>query len=294
MIDWERNQLLFRRLSRTLGKIARKPQPEAVHQFRTTARRLESVLGALAPEPSRNQRKLLKQIGRVRSRAGRLRDVDVQIAALATVKLTTETVRKQRLMKSLAEMRSRREKKLLASLEARDVRKLRERLWQAAFELGISGRRTAAEAPVRARPEPALDPVREALRRFAAMVREHSALTEETLHTYRIKGKRARYLAEMAGSSDPAAAEIVAALKRMQDAIGDWHDWWALAGTAEKVFAEPQPCPFVMAIRNIMHARFDAAVRVSTEVRRRLLAMQRSLPKRAAAAAPPSTTAATA
>lgn len=288
-VDWERNQRLVRRLSRMLGKISRKPQPEAVHQFRTTARRLESVLDALAPTPDRSQRKLLKQLGRVRSRAGRLRDVDVQIAALSTVKLTTETTRKQRLMKVLTELRGRRERKLLQILEAGDLRKLRRRLRQSAADLGITPRAVAhevASASACPRPQPAVEPVREALRRFAAIARDRGPLTEESLHAYRMKGKRIRYLAEMAGD-DPAAQAIVAELKRMQDAIGEWHDWWALAGTADKVFAEPQPCSFVLALRNIMHAKFDEGVRVATEVRRELLARHRSLPKRAAPARAP-------
>lgn len=290
-VDYQRNQLLFRRLSRALGQVSKHPRPDAVHQFRTTARRIESLLDALAASPDPDARKLLKRVGRIRRRAGRLRDVDVQMAALRTLKLGRETERKQRLAKFLENQRARREKKLLAALDPDTIRKLRKRMRRVALAVA------APPTTNGAKPAPALEPVPEALRRFAAFVRSHGALTEATLHQYRMDGKRIRYMAEMAGD-DPVGKQVVHELKRMQDSIGDWHDWFALTQTAQEVFAPASECPLLSALRNITRAKFNQAVRVATEVKRNLLSIHRSLAAQrrrpAPAPAAPGTTAATA
>ena len=269
-IDWQRNQQLFRRLSRLLGKVARHPQPEAVHHFRTTARRLEAVFDALEPSPDKAHRKLLKQVTKLRRRCGRLRDVDVQLDALRTLKQGRETTHKQRLLRHLERLRTKREEKLQAALTDKSIHKLRARLRKIATSL--SSPRAAAAA----RPLPQLDPLPEALRLFATMVRGHGPLTEDTLHQYRIHGKRVRYLAEMAGNH-PRVKEVVKQLKRMQDAIGVWHDWWDLTRTAEDLFADRANLPLVLALDNITRAKFQEAVRISTEVKRTLLALHRAL-----------------
>ena len=73
---------IFQRMDRALLRLAAEANPEAVHSFRTTSRRLETLLLRLLPACDRKQKKLLKLLGRVRRRAGRIRDLDVQLAAL--------------------------------------------------------------------------------------------------------------------------------------------------------------------------------------------------------------------
>ena len=104
-MDRERNRTLCRRLSRLLGQVAKKPQAEAVHQFRTTSRRIEAILEAVAAEPDRNQRKLMRRLAKLRRRAGRVRDMDVQMALLRTLKIGRDGHRKERLMEALADLR---------------------------------------------------------------------------------------------------------------------------------------------------------------------------------------------
>ena len=64
--------------------------PENVHKFRTSSRRVEVLVADLADNRSRNDKKLLKLLGRLRKKAGRVRDLDVQSAALRSLKIPQE------------------------------------------------------------------------------------------------------------------------------------------------------------------------------------------------------------
>jgi hypothetical protein len=100
----------------------------------------------------------------------------------------------------------------------------------------------------------------------AKLARDSGPLTEKMLHQYRIIGKRARYLAELAGT-DPEAQRLVAQLKRMQDVIGDWHDWLKLANKAGKLFGGVRESPLVAALQNVTRAKFRHAVDALSEAR---------------------------
>jgi CHAD domain-containing protein len=89
------------------------------------------------------------------------------------------------------------------------------------------------------------------------------------LHRFRVAGKRARYIAEMAGQN-PAAVRLVQELNQLQDAIGDWHDWVQLAGRAETLFGGAQDSALVAVLRNVTRAKFRQAVHTLTETRARL------------------------
>src|SRR5450631_105111 len=218
-VDQSRSALMFDKLSRHLTKVTAKPGAETVHKFRTTGRRVEALLDELVESPNRNGKKLLKILARLRKKAGRIRDLDVQISALRNLRLPEGTAHKTQLMRTLTEERLRREKKLAKGFDRETVRDLGKRLKRAAGEIHIPDGEAFAAAQ----------------RLVAKLAREHGPLTEKTLHQYRIVGKRARYLGELAGN-EPDAQRLVEQLKRMQDVIGDWHDWLKLTHRAEELF----------------------------------------------------------
>ncbi len=292
-IDRQRNQTLLRRLSRLLKQAADKPQAETVHHLRTSARRIESLLQALSPEPDKNQRRLLKELARVRRRAGRVRDMDVQMGLLRGLKIGHDSRRKERLMRVLSDARSRREKKMVSALDKATVRAIRRRLQKAAQKLSLFQEppSMAGELDV-ARP---FDPVATALREFMRVARAQGALREDNLHAYRLETKHVRYVAEMAGE-DGTALKIVAELKRMQDAIGEWHDWLELTECAQKELPDAPESPLMAALQNVTRAKFRDALLVCTEARKELLEIGRALlpVRKSPAAAPGNTIAATA
>jgi len=255
-VDRDRSRLLLRRLDRLVSLVAEKPLPENIHRFRTCTRRVETLLETLVPIADRKQRKLLKLLGRLRRTAGRVRDVDVQSAALRGLKIPQEAERKAQLLRTLAELRCKREKKLLRTLEEEKVREVQKRLKKVAGTLPFSAN--------------TLDPLAEARRRFVEMARHHGVLTEELLHRYRIEGKRVRYVAELAEAS-PEAGQMVAELVRLQDRLGDWHDWLLLSGTAQELFHDGANSALAAALRNLTRAKFREAAHVVQEVREALL-----------------------
>jgi CHAD domain-containing protein len=251
-LDQERLNSVFKKVERQLGKVASNPQPETVHRFRTSTRRTEAVLQELIPEPDRNQRKLLKELSRLRRRAGRVRDVDVQVLSLRGLKPPQEPTLKADVLRSLAEMRAQREAKLLRALDKHTIRELRKRLER------------AAENPVVLKN--ARDPFTVASRMLARLIRMSGPLREELLHEYRIQGKRIRYVAELAGDT-PEAQRLVEQLKRMQDALGEWHDWLTLTETVQKHIGDDARSALLAELSNITRAKFREAIAVVQETR---------------------------
>src|SRR5207249_8875634 len=111
-VDEAQSRAVFRKLSRQLSKLANKPAASNVHKFRTYSRRVEALVETLVANPKCRDKRLLKLLARLRKKAGRVRDLDVQIAALRSLKLPQEAERKSQLLRVLADERSAREKKL--------------------------------------------------------------------------------------------------------------------------------------------------------------------------------------
>jgi CHAD domain-containing protein len=205
----------------------------------------------LDPEPNRNNRKLLKLLGKLRKKAGRVRDLDVQMSNLRGLKIASEAGQKSRLQRELAQERGKQAKKLARSLDKEHARELNKRLKRAAGDLEFSE---------------SARPLSVTVRELSQLERSSGPLTEKTLHQYRITGKRARYLAEFAGK-DPDALRVVDQLKRLQDVIGDWHDWLKLAERAEELFGGVRDSALVAALRNLTRAKFRQGVDAVVEMR---------------------------
>ena len=94
-----RASALFQKLKKITRRVSSEPSPERVHQLRTTTRRIETLLDAVGEKPASG--KLLKQLSRLRRRAGKVRDIDIQMAALGEIKLETADTEKTRVMRHL-------------------------------------------------------------------------------------------------------------------------------------------------------------------------------------------------
>jgi CHAD domain-containing protein len=272
VVDNARSLALIQKLDRSLARADEKLAPEGVHLIRTTSRRLEALLETLGDKSDRKQRKLQKRLKRLRRGAGAVRDVDVQIAALRKLKIGREQERKERLMQALNEQRGEREQELAKALADKDVQKVRKALRRWSDEIG------SAEPGVQ--PDSTgtgdCDEVSATLRMFATLARRMRSLTPENLHAYRTRCKRMRYVAEIAGNR-PETRRVVEPLKRIQDAVGDWHDWLTLTQTAESLFSRRLESGLVAALRNVTNAKFVEARRVCQEERRGLMAQYRAM-----------------
>jgi CHAD domain-containing protein len=247
----KRSRVVFQKLEQDLVKLSSKPRAENVHRFRTGTRRLQILLGELSPKLDRNQKKLLKLLGRIRKRAGKVRDLDVQLAALRSLKIPQEPRRKTQLVNRLIELRGRQEKKLRRAVDKDAVREIRKRLKRAGKIFN---------------PEASRDPLAVARGMLEAIDRGDAPVTEALLHQYRILSKRARYAAEFAEQS-AEAKQFIARLKHIQDALGDWHDWLTLTQTASQNLGEVRASSLVAELHNVTGAKFRHAVAVLLPMR---------------------------
>ena len=250
-IDKKLSRLILEKLDRELGKLGRKPAPERVHKFRTNSRRVEALLSEVALSHQGNDAKLLKRLARLRKKAGRLRDLDVEIAALRALRFPQANGHKSQVMGALVKERAKREKKLAKASDRAAIDQIRKRLRRSAKALALPANR---------------EPLALTLRKLRELSRDGAPLTEKVLHQYRIIGKRARYIAELA-SDDPSAKRVVDQLKHMQDVIGDWHDWLKLSQKAEKILGGVRDSPLVAMLRNVTQAKFRQSVEAVREIR---------------------------
>jgi CHAD domain-containing protein len=93
------------------------------------------------------------------------------------------------------------------------------------------------------------------------------------LHQYRLRCKRIRYVAEMAGK-EPLAEAVVEQLKAIQDAVGEWHDWDTLTARAEALFADAPNAPIITALRGVKHSKLVEATHATEAAKTRLLEMR--------------------
>ena len=239
-------QNLVKKLGGIFPDLSRQPTPERVHKLRTTIRRLE-VLIASSGFPKKQQDKAFKLLKKLRRRAGKVRDIDIQSAALGSVNIRREEKFKAELLDELHEIRRKREKKLMATLKPKFRSRLRKRLGTLRAGVKVpSSQDRASHALAQA----------QVLQKASA---EHKPTTIEELHGLRIRCKRVRYAFELAKGFGPAE-QYIKALKSMQDSLGELNDWSTLSETVSERAAPVSP--LLAAVRTIAAAKRADARRV--------------------------------
>jgi CHAD domain-containing protein len=237
--EQKQGKVVFGRMSRYIAQLVKGTKSEDVHRFRTNSRRVEALLAELVPDNG-NKKKLLKLLSKLRKRAGRVRDLDVQIVFLKNLRVPDRQNHRAQLLELLDEEHSRRSKKLAKSFDTDTVRELRKRLRRAQSEIKLDG----------------IEPLKLALNLLPRL--GHAPMTEKALHACRIAAKQARYLAELATDSANAKT-FVEKLKHAQDEVGEWHDVMKLQQRGERLFGTVHDSALVAALQNISRARFRRA-----------------------------------
>jgi CHAD domain-containing protein len=250
------SQLVFERLARYSTRLAKNVDPENVHRFRTNSRRVEALVAKLAPQ-SGHRKKALKLLSKLRKRAGKIRDLDAQIAFLKNLKTPDRQNHRSELLKTLSEERSRRAEKLTRLADPATMKELRKRLRREREGLKLDG----------------IDPLR--LAHEALPNPDQSPMSEKMLHGCRIAARVARYLAELGGEQREATV-FVHELKRAQDAIGEWHDILKLKQTAEVRFGSASDSALVSVLQTLSRARFRSATHALLHALSNLRNRQRS------------------
>ncbi|MGH9516178.1 MAG: CHAD domain-containing protein [Terriglobales bacterium] len=238
-VPQNQGRLVFARMNRYIGRLSKDLTPENVHHFRTNSRRVEALIETLAPE-TRNKKKALKLVATLRKRAGKVRDIDVQIGLIEDLKVPDRQSHRARLLELLDEEHDRHTRKLSKAADASTLRELKKRLRREQEAIQFDG----------------IDPLRLAMKALPRV--DQASLTEKNLHDLRLGAKHARYLAELAGENHGAKA-FVGELKRAQRAAGDWHDALKLKQRAERHFGSASESALVSVLQNISRARFRSA-----------------------------------
>jgi CHAD domain-containing protein len=271
-------------LKENLGKCANDPGVDPVHDTRTGTRRIEAALEAELrnnglsrtddnselTQAVRSWERLLKTIRRA---AAPVRDLDVQRKLLnnllpkpdpkfpdpANTIPTDENSLVFQINKLDTALRD--ERAAPAAILKKNAAK-----WAAKLDAHLEAFISAPRPPGRkTRP----DAARIALDAFARLASQMRLLDAANLHDFRKGAKKARYMAEQ-GGDDPRAGAVGKALKRLQDEIGDWHDWLTLAEEAHK-YLDASGAALTTAIDRKRDLHFETALQMERKMRGRLI-----------------------
>jgi CHAD domain-containing protein len=196
---------------------------DAVHDARVAARRLAAGVELVEPVvPKKRRRPFAKIIRTLRRRLGELRDLDVMLGHLTKIKSGRVGTAVDWLTGILREARGQAVLRAAADLPASKVLPRLGSWWGLRAE--ILAARDAA---------PSL--LAEAIHlQLAAFVEQAEKMGDP--HLLRLAGKSLRYTLEMAKAQKlPLPSAVLRHFKRMQDALGLWHDDVVLA---ERLMAE--------------------------------------------------------
>jgi CHAD domain-containing protein len=253
-INAEKLHKSLRKLRKFAANLSKDAPPREIHKLRTNARKVEALFSALSLDSKKNERRLIKQLRRIRKRAGKVRDFDVLTGDLATVHVDDENDCKIRILEHLGCERRKQASKLRAFIADRRAT-LKIRLRKASA--------TVDEALQTSEPHPASLATAEALR-LSSELEMPKRLNKGNLHAYRLKVKQLRYLLELA----PDRPKFVEDLGKAKDAIGAWHDWEELIAIADKVLDHGSTCKLMRKLKEIANSKFAHALRVAEDLRR--------------------------
>ncbi|HEX7289145.1 MAG TPA: CHAD domain-containing protein [Candidatus Angelobacter sp.] len=247
----KRIKTLFRSVSSAIVRLKDAVSPKRVHRLRTSIRRIQSAVTYTQPKLGRKQQDALDQLGKLRKRAGKVRDLDVQMVLLRSLGNGSTRPDRRSLQEFFAARRVRQAHRLLATVQKLQRAKHLDHLERLAAAVQTSW--TASNVPDR--------PLRQARTQIAGLdlhVGSHAQLRPGELHQVRIALKLARYLAELADESEERQ-RLLEQLKAVQDALGEWHDWEELARAVEKEFSHLVNRPIMGEIRALFAAKQAAA-----------------------------------
>jgi CHAD domain-containing protein len=282
-----------------LEKCASDPDEDPVHDLRTGTRRIQAMIEALLRERSdeaiqQAADRWLKLLKKLRRAAAPVRDLDVHRKLLRKLaKFGSNYTGAGQLAKNSGEIVSgpspdvveapatelpvtvveKQEDHLDAWLHharqhhAADLKKKAAK-WLIQFDEEAAAFEAAIHSSRRARRK-ARGGAEIALEAFARLAHGMPHLNADNLHDFRKGAKRCRYIAESA--ADDAHAQAVAkALKKLQDDIGDWHDWLVLAEEAHTSLGL-QGKELMELIGNERDRRFVLAMKTVQRLRGKLL-----------------------
>jgi CHAD domain-containing protein len=202
----------------------------AIHQARVTTRRLKAALDLLEPIlPDAPRKRFARTLRRLRRTLGPSRDVDVMLGHLSDLR-----PRRSGPCDALdwleRNLTARRDELARTRVKTVKIAQLMRELdaWEPLARRVADGQDRARALLVSAAPR-LLGEFADQSARVAALDLEKSCEPAEDVHALRVTGKIVRYMLELAqpvGVKLPS--RVLPKFKRLQDALGLWHDYAAL------------------------------------------------------------------
>lgn len=267
-------------LKESLAKCAADPDVDAVHDARTGTRRIEAALEAMLRDAgldaaakndlSKAVRAWERLLKRIRRAAAPVRDLDVQRKLLKKLVPVVEAKIKTPIEEPESGMAGQVARLDDAVKDERDDRaealKKDAAKWAAKLDASFEQVAGAKRGPARKRKT---DAATAALNAFARLATQMRQLDARNLHEFRKGTKKARYMAE-ADDKDDRAQAVAKALRKVQDEIGDWHDWLMLAEEGHQ-YLDKDGARLTAEIERMRDVHFEMAMKMEQKMRGRLI-----------------------
>lgn len=253
---------------RFLRRNSRRPSSEAVHDFRTGVRSLETTFSTLGLDRKKSVKRVLRDLGDVRRRAGKVRDMDVLTAHALAIKELGEQDCHVQLLEYLGAERRKYAGKLRAEIERTDSR-LRRDLKQNLSRVD----KVLQEAEDHPSDSNAMPATMARAIKLSAELNSPPRLSRSNLHSYRLKVKELRDVLQL--SDKTADEDFLKELGEVKDAIGEWHDWEALTSIAARLLDHGPSCKLMRHLRKTSKSRYEHALALANHLRTNYLKPRR-------------------
>ena len=257
--DIDRIKKSARRVAKFVRKNVKKPSSKAIHDLRTGAHRVETTFTTLGLRSKKTVKRLLRDMGNVRKRAGKVRDMDVLTANALTIKPEGEQDCLVQLLEFLGAKRNTSARKLRSTIQKaggrlrRDLKRNSKRVEKLL--------RTTESNPTET---DAISATLANAIKLSSDLNRPSRLNRDNLHPYRLKVKELRDILQLSDRAEDL--EFVKKLGEVKDAIGEWHDWEELLAISKQTL-DHSNCNLIKQLMTTSHAKYDHALSLTNQLR---------------------------
>jgi CHAD domain-containing protein len=256
----------FRKLRKLLKNFPNPPDPEDVHDVRTYTRRIEAMTGAFQLDRKKAGKDLAIYLTPIRKAAGDVRDMDVLTNFTASLDPNSDGDCRLKLIQHLGDRRTKAATKLVKKVKANE-KQLRAHLKEcatiAANGIDPAKSKRAKEKDKRKSRRKSAGSMASSLQ-IEQELRDWPRLSEENIHSFRLKVKELRYVLQLAQDGD---SKLIGGLGEVKNQIGLWHDWTELAAIAGQVLDHDTQCPTSLEIRTRAKRELQKALTCANRLR---------------------------
>jgi CHAD domain-containing protein len=252
-----------RKVRKFIERNRKTPTSKAIHDLRTSTSSLETAFTTLHLDKKSAVKNLLQELGGVRRRAGKVRDMDVLTEDLLSMRLNGDRDCQVQLVEYLGAKRDKHAGKLHRKLEEATRHLVRDLKRQCGHLEAVL--KKAEESPS----SNAVSASMTTTLQLASELQKPARLTRGNLHPYRLKVKQLRNVLQL--SANTGDSELFDKLGEVKDAIGEWHDSEELVRIATKLLNHGPRCRLMKLLKTTSDERFEHALSLTKQLRKKYL-----------------------